>query len=113
MSSQANHLMPTVVVGMSGGVDSSVAAAILAGQGYPVIGVMLRLWSEPGAEDSNRCCTPDAMSIARRVCAKLDISFYAIDAQEVFYQEIVEFFLSEYKKGRTPNPCIRLSLIHI
>ena len=61
--------MTKVVVAMSGGVDSSVAAALLKEQGYDVIGMMLRLWSEPGKEDSNRCCTPDSMAQARRVAA--------------------------------------------
>ncbi len=59
--------MTRVVVAMSGGVDSSVAAALLKQQGYEVVGMMLRLWSEPGKEKSNRCCTPDAMALARRV----------------------------------------------
>jgi tRNA-specific 2-thiouridylase len=67
------------VVALSGGVDSSVAAALLVQQGYEVIGMMLRLWSEPGKEGENRCCTPDAMAQARRVAAILDIPFYAID----------------------------------
>jgi tRNA-specific 2-thiouridylase len=73
-----------VVVAMSGGVDSSVAAALLKQQGYDVTGMMLRLWSEPGKEESNRCCTPDAMAQARRVAGILDIPFYVIDAKEVF-----------------------------
>jgi tRNA U34 2-thiouridine synthase MnmA/TrmU len=64
-----------VVVAMSGGVDSSVAAALLKQQGYDVTGMMLRLWSEPGKEESNRCCTPDAMAQARRVAGILDIPF--------------------------------------
>ena len=66
---------------MSGGVDSSVAAALLVEQGYRVTGMMLRLWSEPGREESNRCCTPDAMMQARRVAAILNIPFYAIDGR--------------------------------
>ena len=61
------------VVAMSGGVDSSVAAALLKQQGYEVTGVMLRLWSEPGREGSNRCCSPDAMALARRVAAPLEL----------------------------------------
>ena len=61
--------MTKVVVAMSGGVDSSVAAALLKEQGYEVIGMMMRLWSEPGKEESNRCCTPDSMAQARRVAA--------------------------------------------
>ncbi len=95
-----------VAVAMSGGVDSSVAAALLVEQGYQVIGVMLRLWSEPGREDSNRCCTPDAMAQARRVAAQLRIPFYAIDAREIFRQVVVEYFFEGYRTGITPNPCL-------
>ncbi len=91
---------------MSGGVDSSVAAALLKQQGYEVVGMMLRLWSEPGKEDSNRCCTPDAMAQARRVAARLDIPFYVVDAKEIFQQKIVQFFIDGYAKGETPNPCL-------
>ena len=91
---------------MSGGVDSSVAAALLKQQGYEVIGMMLRLWSEPGKEDSNRCCTPDSMAQARRVAAKLDIPFYVVDAKDVFRQTVVEYFLAGYASGGTPNPCL-------
>jgi tRNA-uridine 2-sulfurtransferase len=99
--------LPTVVVAMSGGVDSSVAAALLHEQGYPVIGIMLRLWSEPGMENVNRCCTPDDMAIARRVAARLGIPFYAVDAREYFRHEVVESFIESYSAGQTPNPCVR------
>lgn len=95
-----------VVVAMSGGVDSSVAAARLVDQGYEVIGMMLRLWSEPGRAAANRCCTPDAMALARRVAAHLEIPFYAIDAQEIFNQTVVQYFLDGYAQGITPNPCL-------
>jgi tRNA-specific 2-thiouridylase len=95
-----------VVVAMSGGVDSSVAAALLKEQGYDVIGMMLRLWSEPGKEDSNRCCTPDSMAQARRVAARLDIPFYVIDAKNVFRETVVQYFLDGYARGETPNPCL-------
>lgn len=95
-----------VVVAMSGGVDSSVAAALLKEQGYDVTGMMLRLWSEPGKEESNRCCTPDAMAQARRVAAKLDIPFYVIDAKDVFKETVVQYFLDGYARGETPNPCL-------
>jgi tRNA-specific 2-thiouridylase len=91
---------------MSGGVDSSVAAALLKQQGHEVIGMMLRLWSEPGKEDSNRCCTPDSMAMARRVAAKLDIPFYVVDAKEVFRESVVQYFLDGYANGVTPNPCL-------
>jgi len=98
--------MTKVVVAMSGGVDSSVAAALLKQQGYEVIGMMLRLWSEPGKEDSNRCCTPDSMAQARRVAAKLDIPFYVVDAKNVFRETVVQYFLDGYARGETPNPCL-------
>jgi tRNA-specific 2-thiouridylase len=92
---------------MSGGVDSSVAAALLVEQGYEVIGMMLRLWSEPGTQSVNRCCSPEAMAQAKRVCAQLGIPFYAIDAQDVFYNQVVEYFIEGYTQGVTPNPCLQ------
>lgn len=95
-----------VVVAMSGGVDSSVTAALLKEQGYQVIGMMLRLWSEPGSESYNHCCTPESMAMARRVAARLEIPFYAIDAKEVFHQNVVRYFEEGYLKGVTPNPCL-------
>jgi tRNA-uridine 2-sulfurtransferase len=95
-----------VVVAMSGGVDSSVAAALLVEQGYEVSGMMMRLWSEPGAEAYNRCCTPDAMSMARRVAFRLGIPFYAVNAQDFFHKNVVGYFLEGYSSGATPNPCI-------
>ncbi len=98
--------MPTVAVAMSGGVDSSVAAALLVERGYRVIGLMLRLWSEPGAEEDNRCCTPDAMALARRVAAQLGFPFYALDVQERFREEVVQSFIDGYSQGLTPNPCV-------
>ncbi len=96
----------TVVIAMSGGVDSSVAAALLLEQGYRVIGMMLRLWGAPGTDESNRCCTPDAMFQARRVAAQLGIPFYAVDAQQPFYDRVVTYFLDSYAAGDTPNPCM-------
>ncbi|MGH2538161.1 MAG: tRNA 2-thiouridine(34) synthase MnmA [Candidatus Promineifilaceae bacterium] len=95
-----------VVVAMSGGVDSSVAAALLVAQGYEVVGMMLRLWSEEGGAAANRCCTPDQMADARRVAEALDIPFYALDVQNYFRNTIVQFFIDEHARGRTPNPCI-------
>lgn len=91
---------------MSGGVDSSVAAALLKDRGYEVTGMMLRLWSEAGTEDSNRCCTPEAMSLARRVAAQLEIPFYVLDAKDIFRRTVVQAFLTGYAEGETPNPCL-------
>ncbi len=98
--------LPLVAVAMSGGVDSSVAAALLLEQGYPLVGLMLRLWSEPGCEDNNRCCTPDAVAQARQVAAILGIPFYVIDSRDVFYSRIVGMFLEGHRVGITPNPCL-------
>ncbi len=95
-----------VVVAMSGGVDSSVAAGLLVQQGYDVSGIMLRLWSEPGAGKDNRCCTPDAMALARRVAAHLGIPFYPVGVQDVFRERVVDRFIQGYLDGVTPNPCL-------
>ena len=98
-----------VAVAMSGGVDSSVAAALLHDQGHAVFGLMLRLWSESGQNGNgqNRCCTPEAIERAQQVAALLDIPFYVLDARDVFHQVVVEFFLNGYTSGVTPNPCIQ------
>jgi tRNA-specific 2-thiouridylase len=95
-----------IAVAMSGGVDSSVAAALLKAQGHEVIGLMLRLWSEPGREGSNKCCTPDSVALARRTAAQLDIPFYVLDAKEEFRTAVVQMFLEAHIRGETPNPCL-------
>ena len=97
-----------VVVAMSGGVDSSVAAALLVEQGYDVIGIMMRLWSEEieGATVSNRCCTPAQMDDARQIAEQLDIPFYVLDTRDVFRGTIVNFFVDQHSLGYTPNPCL-------
>lgn len=97
-----------VVVAMSGGVDSSVAAALLVEQGYDVVGMMMRLWSEETVAGGahNRCCTPDQMADARRIAAQLGIPFYVLDTKEVFRNTIVEFFVDQHRQGVTPNPCM-------
>jgi tRNA-uridine 2-sulfurtransferase len=103
-----------VVVAMSGGVDSSVAAALLLEQGYEVIGVMMRLWSEPVAPTlggtvevaTNRCCTVESVHDARAVAERLDIPFYVINVEETFKAQVVDLFIASYAAGQTPNPCL-------
>src|SRR5690606_19085695 len=109
IENQPQQKRPRVVVAMSGGVDSSVAAALLVEQGFEVIGMMMRLWSESSigqVTPANRCCTPDQMADARRVADRLAIPFYVIDVRQHFRQAIVQFFLDEHEAGRTPNPCV-------
>jgi len=96
---------PHVIVAMSGGVDSSVAAALLTEKGYRVSGVMLKLWTEECNQEENACCTPEAISMARDVAGRLDIPFYVIDAREQFKSQIVDEFVAKSFKGLTPNPC--------
>jgi tRNA-specific 2-thiouridylase len=99
---------------MSGGVDSSVAAALLKEEGHEVIGMMLRLWSEPGViEDDgvvrvaqNKCCSLESVDDARRVARKLDIPFYLVNVEQEFKKNVVDYFYEEYVAGRTPNPCL-------
>jgi tRNA-specific 2-thiouridylase len=104
----SNNSNTRVVVAMSGGVDSSVAAALLVERGYDVIGMMMRLWSEETVAGgaANRCCTPDQMADARRIADKLGIPFYVLDTKEVFRKTIVEFFVEQHRQGVTPNPCL-------
>ncbi|MBL0691349.1 MAG: tRNA 2-thiouridine(34) synthase MnmA [SAR324 cluster bacterium] len=99
-----------VVVGMSGGVDSSVAAALLQEQGYEVIGIMLRLWSEKGSNRENRCCSSLSIDDARGVAIKLNIPFYVLDYSKIFKTTIVDNFLHDYSIGITPNPCFSCNL---
>ncbi len=96
---------PRVVVAMSGGVDSSVAAALLVEQGYDVIGLMLRLWAEEGSA-ANKCCTLDAVSDARAIAGMLDIPFYVRNYKSAFKKIIVDSFIQAYASGQTPNPCL-------
>ena len=81
-----------VVVAMSGGVDSSVAAALLVDRGYDVVGMMMRLWSDEalGGPGHNRCCTPEQMSDARRIADQLGIPFYVLDTKDVFRSTVVQ-----------------------
>lgn len=92
----------TVVVGMSGGVDSSVAALLLKEQGYNVVGLFMKNWE---GDDADGCCTADDdYADVRRVCAKLDIPYYGVNFAKEYMDRVFSYFLDEYKRGRTPNP---------
>lgn len=95
-----------VVVGMSGGVDSSVAAYLLKEQGYDVIGVTMQIWQDDNHENSDGCCGISAVDDARRVADMLGIPYYVMNFKEEFQKNVIDYFLEEYKLGRTPNPCI-------
>ncbi len=99
----------SVLIGMSGGVDSSVAAALLKERGYRVIGATMRLWTyqDNGNTEHEGCCSEGAVEDARRVCDKLGIDFYVMNFKELFRRRVIDNFVSEYTHGRTPNPCIR------
>lgn len=100
----------TVVVAMSGGVDSSVAAALLAEAGYAVVGITMHLWDfeEVGGNvyRESGCCSLSAMNDARMVCHRLGIPHYVVDLRDVFRETVIQNFIGEYARGRTPNPCV-------
>ena len=98
-----------VVVAMSGGVDSSVCAALLHQQGYDCIGVTMKLWDGPEAAEGHRktCCTVDDVTDARRVAAQVGIPFYVANFKEPFARRVIDDFVSSYEQGYTPNPCAR------
>jgi tRNA-specific 2-thiouridylase len=97
-----------VIVGMSSGVDSSVAAALLKKQGYDVVGVFMHFWKEPGQDAlrENKCCSVESQQDARKVAQILDIPLYTANVAKEFKKEVVDYFLDEIKNGRTPNPCV-------
>lgn len=98
-----------VIVGMSGGVDSSVTAALLLQQGYEVIGVTLKVLSEKEEDQKNiegGCCSLGAVDDARHVANKLNIPYYVLNFQTIFKEKVIDYFVQEYIHGRTPNPCI-------
>ena len=104
-----------VVIAMSGGVDSSVAAKLLVDQGHEVVGIFLHFWTPPISNceagslsrTENKCCSAKALIDARRVCKKIGIKLYTFNFKDIFKKEIVDNFLHEYEKGNTPNPCVR------
>ncbi len=103
--------MSRVIVGMSGGVDSSVTAALLKQAGHDVIGVTLNVWPDlpnmPEIQREDACCALGAVEDARRVADKLDIPYYVLNFREVFEDKVIKDFVQTYASGRTPNPCIR------
>src|SRR5688572_7651827 len=97
-----------VLVAMSGGVDSSVAAAVLQAAGYDVVGVTLHLWDYPDdGSTKGRCCAPEDVHDARRVADLLGFPHYAFDRRELFEREVVTPFVESYLAGETPSPCVR------
>ncbi len=97
-----------IIIAMSGGIDSSVAAALLKKAGFDVVGVFMRFWAESGSniKKENKCCNQDAEGRARKVAAKLRILFYVLNVEKEFKRKVVNYFIEEYKAGRTPNPCV-------
>ncbi|HPU41968.1 MAG TPA: tRNA 2-thiouridine(34) synthase MnmA [Acetivibrio clariflavus] len=99
----------SVMIGMSGGVDSSVAAALLLEKGYDVIGVTMQIWPDMSEETKLKeggCCSLSAVDDARLVANTLGIPYYVLNFKDVFEKKVINYFVDEYLKGRTPNPCI-------
>lgn len=98
-----------VVIGMSGGVDSTVAAYLLKAQGYDVIGITMKLWDDPNevfVENYGGCCSLSAVEDARRVAASLEIPFYVVNFKAPFKDKVMDYFVDSYLVGETPNPCV-------
>src|SRR3990167_8925280 len=108
LTAKRKRCKPRVVVAMSGGVDSSVAAALLYKAGYDVIGISMKLWPKEfcGKIKTKSCCSTRDLADARRVASQLKIPFYPIDLSKEFQKEVMDYFCREYINGRTPNPCI-------
>jgi tRNA-uridine 2-sulfurtransferase len=98
----------TILLAMSGGVDSSVAAYLLQRKGYAVIGITFKLWQDSACKDQKPkdCCSLDSIKDAKELCGKLGIPHYVLDCAKEFKAEVIDSFLNSYKKGLTPNPCI-------
>lgn len=94
--------MKTIVVGMSGGVDSSVTALLLKQQGYNVVGLFMKNWDE--CDEDGVCTATEDFEDVKRVCAKLEIPYYVVNFEKEYMDQVFKHFLEEYKKGRTPNP---------
>lgn len=102
---------PKVVVGMSGGVDSSMAAALLKEEGYDVIGVTLQIWPSAGPEGEGGCCSISAIDDARRVAFQLGIPHYVLNFRSIFEENVIHYFTESYLSGETPNPCLMCNRI--
>ena len=104
---QPQPTKPRVVIGMSGGVDSSVAAYLLKEQGYDVVGMTMKVWlNDCMSQAEDACCGPSAISDARAVAHTIGIPHYVIDESVDFEKSVIDYFASEYRAGRTPNPCV-------
>ena len=104
--------MARVAIAMSGGVDSSVAAALLKDKGYEVIGLHMKLYRGPENEIRNKsCCSIDETLDARLACHRLGIPFYALDYQQEFRETVINYFIEGYSSGITPNPCVMCNKI--
>ena len=95
-----------VLIGMSGGVDSSVAAYLLTKEGFDVTGISFELWDRRDVSNFNTCCSLETIEIAKDVAGKLGIEHYSVDVRDAFYRHVIEDFCDSYVSGSTPNPCI-------
>ncbi len=112
---QSKNKKIKIIVAMSGGVDSSVAAALVkqaglargrsTAEGFDAVGIFMKFWKD-GKSSDNRCCSVESEKLARLVAKKVGIPFYVINVEKEFKQKVVDYFLKEYKKGNTPNPCV-------